>query len=427
MTETYLVIGSGVFGLTTALSLSAAHPDAAITVVDRFEPPTPDGASVDSSRIVRADYGDPVYAKLAKEAQVYWRTDRELKRAYHETGMLLNTADGVGQRGYLEKCIGNVKSLGIDVREFEGDALLLHVLGHLPEEQKGHGLRGYLNPVSGFADAKMGIEILYGRAKKRANIHFIFGEVSNLMYETADEQQRTRVLGARLRSGRKLLAETTILAAGAWQLPDVPIPSVATGQVLGYLDLTEDEMIRYKDMPIVINFSTGWFCIPPYDGHLKVARHAEGYLNTQPVVGLDGTERNLSVPRTSVTHGNQRVPDEGLAALREGMKTYLPHDLAHRPFSNTRVCWYTDTPLADFLIDWYPEKKGLFVATGGSGHGYKFLPILGDLILSVLDGSAEESLRKKWSFEVALGAAKDGIKGDGSRGRGPPLEWSSVA
>lgn len=87
-----LILGSGVFGLSTAEALSrrAEFAHATITVVDRGSGgadegededdkdgarhfPARDAASIDSSRIIRADYADPAYAALADEAQAYWR------------------------------------------------------------------------------------------------------------------------------------------------------------------------------------------------------------------------------------------------------------------------------------------------------------------------------------------------------------------
>lgn len=294
----------------------------------------------------------------------------------------------------------------------------------LPEHLRDLGLRGYLNPIAGFADAKLGIQILYERAKLSSKINFVFEAVESLHY--ADDA-RTIVRGVILTSGVRLSADTIILATGAWQLPDVPVPTVASGQVLGYIDLTDSEVERYKTMPIIINFSTGWFCIPPYQGQIKVARHAEGYLYTQDVIDKEGkNSRRISVPRTSLTHGSQQIPKEGEDALREGLRMYLP-DLADKKFSNTRVCWYSDTPRADFLIDWYPKVENLFVCLGGSGHAYKMLPILGDLIVSVLNGKANDTLKEKWSFEAAYEAQSAGSSSDGSRGKGGLLEWDDIA
>src|SRR5689334_22504431 len=76
-----LIIGSGVFGLSTALALASrdVFAQSSITVIDRSDPsqpgafPSPDAASVDTSRIIRADYADPAYAALGDEAQVQWR------------------------------------------------------------------------------------------------------------------------------------------------------------------------------------------------------------------------------------------------------------------------------------------------------------------------------------------------------------------
>src|SRR4051794_38693428 len=72
-----LIVGAGVFGLSTALAL-AKRPqtwgNTTITVLERSSVrPTPDAASVDKSRIIRSDYSDPAYAALAAAAQTEWR------------------------------------------------------------------------------------------------------------------------------------------------------------------------------------------------------------------------------------------------------------------------------------------------------------------------------------------------------------------
>ena len=50
---TVVIVGAGVFGLSTALAISRRHPDTQVTVIDRHTPPVPDGTSVDTSRILR--------------------------------------------------------------------------------------------------------------------------------------------------------------------------------------------------------------------------------------------------------------------------------------------------------------------------------------------------------------------------------------
>ncbi|KAH1487929.1 hypothetical protein KXX06_003669, partial [Aspergillus fumigatus] len=71
--DSVIIIGAGAFGLSTALRL-AQDGYTSITVLDRCMPPVPDGSSNDISRVIRFDYGDPVYAQIAKEAYDQWKT-----------------------------------------------------------------------------------------------------------------------------------------------------------------------------------------------------------------------------------------------------------------------------------------------------------------------------------------------------------------
>ena len=53
----------------------------------------------------------------------------------------------------------------------------------------------------------------------------------------------------------------------------------------------------------------------------------------------------------------------------------------------SRLCLYADTCDGDFLIDRDPARPNLIVAGGGSGHGFKFAPLLGELIADVVEGT----------------------------------------
>jgi sarcosine oxidase/L-pipecolate oxidase len=416
----YQIIGCGIFGLTLALELKRRQPDVRIRLFDRFEPPVPDGASVDQSRIVRADYADPVYAQLGLEARKAWLADTELCTCYHETGFIL-TVQGEDDRGYLESCLANVREHGIDAAELSHEQIFDRLKQPVSST---HTLRGYSNPKSGWADAEATIRILYKRLRGQPGVSFVFEAVKRLVYD-----QET-VMGLETESHARFDAGQTVLATGAWQLADVPVPTLATGQVIAWITSSaEDERQLSPNMPVLINFSSGWFALPPYKGEIKIARHALGYTNMQ-LLNDSGSSRMVSVPRTSISHPGQTIPDEGEKALREGLRLFLPH-LADEPFVRTRVCWYSDTPTGDFLIDWHPTKRNLFVATGGSGHAFKFAPILGTQICNVLLGTNSDSLimqerRRRWSFERALKAQSDG-RGDGSRGLGEHLEWIDFA
>lgn len=87
------------------------------------------------------------------------------------------------------------------------------------------------------------------------------------------------------------------------------------------------------------------------------------------------------------------------------------------PFSSTTANNST-SPNGDFIVSYHPEYEGLFLATGGSGHAYKFFPVIGDKVVDALEGTLEPEFRKLWTWNevVAPGVATDDIfDGDGSR------------
>ncbi|KAH0077509.1 hypothetical protein KCU96_g13794, partial [Aureobasidium melanogenum] len=75
--KSYIIVGAGVFGVSTAFHLIKKYPNADITIVDRdaFDQDTRVAASWDWNKVVRADYDDIVYCKMAIEAQDMFKTD----------------------------------------------------------------------------------------------------------------------------------------------------------------------------------------------------------------------------------------------------------------------------------------------------------------------------------------------------------------
>lgn len=75
------------------------------------------------------------------------------------------------------------------------------------------------------------------------------------------------------------------------------------------------------------------------------------------------------------------------------------------------------SPDGDFIVSYHPKYEGLFLATGGSGHAYKFFPVLGDKVVDALEGTLEPELRALWEWTEATptSASEDMFDGDGSR------------
>ncbi|KAI5838640.1 fructosyl amino acid oxidasesarcosine oxidase [Morchella snyderi] len=385
-----IIIGSGVFGLSTAHELSqrATFSTTTITLLDAHHFPTPYGSSIDSSRIIRSDYSDPLYAALAAEAQTHWRTsDLGAGGVYTESGLVLL---GAADTPYVARSLQNVESLlGSDKIERLADAAAVRRACRTGGSG-GTGACGYLNRVSGWADAEAGMRRFRARVEASGRVAVAVGEVVGLLGEGAVE-------GVVLRDGTELRAELTVVAAGAWSpgLVDLRGRAVPTGQAVGYLQLTPEEQHRYEHMPVILNVTTGLFVLPPRGRVMKVARHALGYTSACGP-GIPG----------------RGVPKDGEEALLAAAAEMVP-GLAGRAFARTRLCWYTDTPTGDFLVCHHPERRGLFVCTGGSGHAYKFLPVLGREVVDVLEGVEGARFAEKWAWRERVAEV---VTGDGSRG-----------
>jgi sarcosine oxidase/L-pipecolate oxidase len=353
-----LIVGAGVFGLTTALELSR-RGFTNIKVFDRALPPVFDGSSVDISRVMRVDYADQVYADMAAEAQAEWSST--WSSWYHRAGFL--TLSDTPNHSYIEKA----KSILLAKEQPFTTLSGLQSFTHLKKSDlPGYSSKtsGYLNPNAGWVDAAGSIGHL-AQLCSQNGVSFVTGTEGTVISLNADGD---KVLGVRVAPGKDIFADFVILSAGAWSRRLVDLgSSIATGQPVGFIQLTAEEAAEIKDMPITINYSDGVFCFPPTpDTHiLKVVRHGHGYETTYT---SDTTTKSVSSPplqsRMSPAHF---IPEDANGALRNGLARMLPQ-FAQRPWLRTRLCWYFDRSGGDFLIDFHPQMKNLFLATAGCGQ-----------------------------------------------------------
>lgn len=448
--KSILIIGSGAFGLSTALSLTKRPEWSStdITVLDRAPQfPAQDGSSIDSSRIVRADYADPAYAALAEAAQREWRKPGPDsiggEGRYTESGFILAADTGplVRETGgvTVKTGLGYCKSSYANTREIAqregrpGSVVELKdraAIAGAAASGAAFGDWGYLNESSGWADAEASMMWLYRKVVATGRVKFVSGTVERL------ETEGERVTGVRLKDGSSLNAEFVIIAAGAWtpSLIDLTGQAVATGQVLAYMDITQEEQEKLGKGPVLMSMTKGTFIIPPRNRVLKIGRHAYGYQNpvkvsTALVVprGEEGSSAAVgdiivSQPYTQLNDPNLWIPAEGEAGLREGLRAMIPWPaLKDRPWSNSRLCWYTDTATGDFLITYHPYWDRLFIAAGGSGHAFKFLPVLGDKICDCVMGQCPVEFADKWKWRQTTNVEETVITEDGSRAGQPGL------
>ncbi|KKZ62589.1 hypothetical protein EMCG_02998 [[Emmonsia] crescens] len=385
--DSIIIVGGGVFGLSTALALSTRHSGKITLIESSPTIPNPQGSSVDTSRIVRADYAKAAYAALAESALEKWRTTEwGHEGRYTQSGLVLVSSGDQFGKEYVQESYENV--ISINPKMVEKLPTRKDVERAAPGYGSGlHVSGGYVNWGSGQRGATGAAAAAQGK-----------------------------VTGVELADGTTITADLVILATGAWtgRLVDLRGKAEATGQALAYIRISDEEQAKLANMPTVLNLSTGMFIIPPRNNMLKIARHAYGYRNPQrvpapgPAYGPSHSQTETTI-EVSLPVGDVPLPQEGEDACRAALREMLPA-FADRPFEKTRVCWYTDTPKGDFIITHHPRYAGLFLATGGSGHGFKFLPVLGEKIVDAIQGRLDPELQELWAwpgYSSATAAAAD--------------------
>jgi len=116
-----------------------------------------------------------------------------------------------------------------------------------------------------------------------------------------------------------------------------------------------------------------------------------------------GREMSPESPERAVTPQEEKD-------LREFLSWTFP-TLTDAPIVYKRICLYCDTRDGHFWIAPDPERPGLVVATGDSGHGFKFAPVLGEIIADAVEGKSNPLLEKfRWRPEILPGEAKEAAR-----------------
>jgi len=297
-------------------------------------------------------------------------------------------------------------------------AAWLLLLVQFPTTLQGSGSTGYVNWSSGWADAEGAMRWLRHKVEALHRVTFVTARVQKLLID----HDTNTVSGVRLHHGPSLHADLTVLAAGAWTAALLDLRGIcqATGQAVCYMPISPSEEAALSNRPTLLNLSHGLFMIPPHNQLLKIARHGYGYTNPTTIPHPESDDPSetitISLPYTSVDDPTQSLPLEAQRQCRDFLTAIHPSlATSSRPFTKSKLCWYTDTRNGDFLISHHPKYKGLFVATGGSGHGFKFLPVIGDKIVDCIEGRTPEDFKGKWEWPAER-VPEAQWPGDGSRG-----------
>lgn len=366
-----VVIGAGVFGAWTAHHLLEAG--ASVTLVDAYGPGNLRSSSGDETRILRCGYGpDRIYSEMAWRSLAQWREldAAPRKGTPYDRGAGLD-APSVGRpftgRNPLWHPCGVLWMASPDDAYFKATVSTLQdgaysvelltaadVRGRYPQLRVPDGIVGLLEPECGVLMARRAVQSLVSGLRHRG----------------------VRFVRERVTSMSELEADAIVFACGAWLgriFPDVVGERIApTRQTVVYFGTPPgDDRFSAERFPAWIT-REGIYGTPEVEGRgVKVGLHELG-----PPMDPDADDR---------------VPDEHtLQHARAWLAANVPA-MANAPVVETRVCQYENTDTGDFLIDRHPGHDHVWLVGGGSGHGFKHGPAVGELVARlVTTGAATE-------------------------------------
>jgi glycine/D-amino acid oxidase-like deaminating enzyme len=383
-TRRVIVVGAGVFGAAAALELR--RRGWRVVLVDEHPTPHEGAASTDVSKIVRMDYGsDGFYHELAERALEGWdRWNGDWPRAlYHQDGFLVLSREPMAPGGFEHDSWMKLRERGYSPVRLERSALA----ERFPAWRPSTYADAYFNPRAGWVESTAVVERLVSLARA-AGVEHVTARVTRLL-ESDSRVGGVRVATALSRAGALSAPEATslsagcvVVCAGAWTpslLPWLADRLRSVAQPVLHFQVRDPAAYRGDRFPpwAADIAGSGWYGFPALaDGRLKIGHHGPG------------------VPAHPDTRGD--VPSDHVARARAFFRDSLPA-LADAPLVGQRVCMYCDTSDGDFLIDRDPDREGLVIASGGSGHAFKFAPVLGALVADAVEGrTSRASTRFGW-------------------------------
>lgn len=368
-----IVIGGGVFGSSTAWE--AARRGRTTLLLERQVLPSPVAASYGPSRKIRSTYLNVHYARLAREAMQAWRqietqTGVEL---YVQCGNLVYTT--LEEQPLLDELEQVVTAAGSPLRLFDERQLR----AAYPQFRRAQ--RALLEVEAGFLRATACVEALQHLARQAGATLLERQEVLGI--EPRGERIAVRT------AERTYQGERVVLAAGGWSARLVPELAPAlwqSQQGIAYVHGVPAAFTR-PSFPPFSCIDNGYYGFP-----------AEGS------VGLKIAHHHLGERLEDPDFDRRSTPSDFL----DGARRFLREDLGLEPdrFSITaESCMYNLSPSGDFLLDEHPSLPGLFLATAGSGHGFKFGSILGRVVVDRLEGVVSDRWQPLFSYQHFRGAA----------------------
>jgi glycine/D-amino acid oxidase-like deaminating enzyme len=380
-----IVVGAGINGVTAAIELKKRGYK--VTLIDPGPLPHPLAASTDISKAVRRAYGpDEDYTALAERSIKLWRKWNEefCVELYHEVGVMFVRRREMQPGDFEYESFKILKKHGQKVERMNSAQLWKRFPAWNPEFYRD----GVLELEAGYAESGRVVATLIGRAKS-LGIELREG----VRFSRLDERH-DRVNGIVISDGQRVAGDFVVMAVGAWTPYLLPFTKKffrTTGQPVFHLKPEKPDLFASECFPVfgADITTTGYYGFPiNHDSVVKVANHGPG------------REMSPESPKRGVTAEDEKK-------LREFLASTFP-SLADAPIVYSRVCMYCDTHDGHFWIARDPDRKGLVIAAGDCGHGFKFAPVLGEIIADAVEEKPNPILQKfRWRPEVRAGSGRD--------------------
>ena len=374
----FLIIGAGIFGVTTAVELCKRKYS--VAVLNPGKIPHPLAESTDISKIIRMEYGTDIeYMQMVEESLPVWREWNDLfnEQLYHEVGFLL-----------LSKNNFENDPLSFEAASFSN----LIKKGYKPQRLTQQDIQkfypainaekyadGFYHSIGGYAESGKLVERLADYAKQSGCEIFEEQAANEILISNQ------KAIGIKTKEGKTFNAGHLIVCAG--NLSPILVPGLKpyikiTGHPVFHIQPSQPALFKAEKFPVLAAdiSNTGWYGFPlhPKANVVKMANHGKGIELTDP------------------EHDERVVYESDINHLRSFLNQSIP-SLANDKIVYTRRCCYTDTLDGHFWIDNHPEIKNLTIGTGGSGHAFKMGPVIGDMIATIAEGKDHKwSARYRW-------------------------------
>ena len=355
------VIGAGAFGGWTAHHLLKKGYN--VTLLDVFGPGNSRASSGGDSRVIRGIYGeDKIYVDLVARSFKLWkRYQKQWQQSlYFPTGALwfFQVDDTYAQKSLPIVNQAGLKSEQLSKKEVEKKFPQIDL----------NGLKSfYFEHEAGYLPARHCCQVVLENFVKKG------GEYKQLAVEPG-KILNNKLSELILSDGSKLNADSYVFACGPWlskifpnALKDIITPT--RQEVFFFGTPYGDSSLFESNMPVWVDFGKKiWYGIPGADWRgFKVADDTRG-------------------AEFDPTSGDRTASETGLESARNYLAKRFP-SMKDAPLLESRVCQYENSPDGNYIIDKHPEAENTWVIGGGSGHGFKLGPALGEFVADRVIGN----------------------------------------